>query len=374
MYIATYVIDIAALFYLMVLLYSGTSLNSYRKKPFLIAIILTIIIILSETGTVFAGNGSLHLRSINVLCNILGFSLAPMIPVAITLIFDRRILKTHKFLLVPTLINIVATVLSPLFKLIFYVDANNQYIRGDYFFIFIAVYIFNFLFLVVRTLDVGKKYNYPIMWKMVALSVFTIVGTSIQLADPSAYSSWHCVTLSLFLYFLLMSEFDGSFDTLTGLYNRATFDKAAKETVSPKAFSIIILDINDFKSINDTYGHDYGDRVIKNVAGIIRESFNKHYTCYRFGGDEYSVIGNETDQDKIEYHLRTMTDALDQMRKNGNPLPTVSYGYSISKGGEKPDFYKTLKEADDQMYHFKKLHKANVANKTTVPNSVQKDE
>jgi diguanylate cyclase (GGDEF)-like protein len=367
MYIATYSIDLAALFYLIGLLHASTSLNNYRKKPFLISIILTVIIILSEAGTVLASNGSINLRSINIFCNILGFALTPMIPLAITAIFDSRILRTNKLLLVPTLINIVATVLSPQLRFIFYVDANNQYTRGDFFYIFIAAYIINFSFLIVRTLDVGKKYNYPIMWKLVALSLFTIIGTSIQLVYPLAYSSWHSVTLSLFIYFLLMSEFDSNFDSLTGLYNRAVFDKTAKQMVRPKAFSVIILDINDFKSVNDAYGHDYGDTVIKAVAAIIRESFNKHYTCYRFGGDEFSIIGSETNQEKIEYQLRIMTNSLAELRKKVNPLPTVSYGYSIFRGGEKMDFQKNLKEADEQMYYFKKIHKGDAAHATTVP-------
>ncbi len=371
MYIATYLIDIAALFFLIWLLYSSASLNINRKKPFLAGIILTIIIILSEAGTIFANNGSLNLRNIKIFLNVLGFSLAPMIPIVIALIFDRKILSTHRIWLVPTLINIVATVLSPQFGFIFYVDANKQYIRGDYFFIFITVYIINFLFLIISTLDMGEKYNYPIMRKMVALSLFTIIGTSIQLVYPLAYSTWHCVTLSFFLYFLVISDFDSSFDTLTGFYNRAAFDKAAKQIVGPKAFSVIILDINDFKSINDTYGHDYGDTVIKAVAVIIRKSFNKHYTCYRFGGDEFSVIGKESDQKKIEDLLRTMTNNLAKMREKGNPLPTVSYGYSIFRGGEKHDFYKILKEADDQMYHFKEVHKADATHKTTVPSQAQ---
>ena len=343
------------------------TLNNNRKKPFLIGIILTIIIILSEVGTVFTDNGSLELRSINVLCNILGFALTPIIPIAITLIFDGRLLRRYKFLLVPTLINIVATVLSPLFRLIFYVDANNHYFRGDYFFIFIIVYIINFLILVISTLKIGKNYNYPIMWKLFALSLFTIIGTSIQIVYPLAYSSWHCVTLSLLLYFLLMSEFDSSFDKLTGLYNRAAFDKAVKQLAETKGFSIILIDINDFKSVNDTYGHEYGDTVIKEVAEIIRKSFNRYFTCYRFGGDEFSIIGNETDQEKIEYQLRTMTDNLAEMREKGTPLPTVSYGYSIFKGGEKLDFHKAFKEADDQMYNFKKKHKADATQETTVP-------
>lgn len=360
MYTATYIIDIAALFYLMRLLYSSTALNNQRKKPFLIAIILTIIIILSESVTVLTENGSLNFRSINILSNILGFALTPMIPISIALIFDRMILRMNKLWLIPNLINIIATILSPLFRFVFYVDEYNLYMRGDYFFIFIIVYFMNFMFLVIVTLEGGKKYNYPIMG-MLALSLFTILGTSIQLVYPLAYSSWHCVTLSLLLYFLLMSEFDSSFDTLTSLYNRATFDKATKQLEATKAFSVIILDINNFKSINDTYGHDYGDSVIKAVAEIIRKSFNKHYTCYRFGGDEFSIIGNELDKEKIEHQLRIMTNNFQEMREEGNPLPTVSYGYSIFQGGEKLDFQKILKDADTQMYHYKRINKAAVA-------------
>jgi len=366
MYISAYIIDIAALLYLAGAVYSSTALNLFRKKPFLIGIIFTVIIIVSEAGTVFAGNGNLNLRSINILCNILGFALAPVIPLAIAFIFDRRFFRRYRFLLIPTFVNIVLTVLSPLFKLIFYVDASNDYFRGDCFFIFIIVYIINFLLLVISTLKIGRERNYPMMWKLAALSLFTICGTSIQLVKPSAYSSWHCVTLSLILYFLLMSEFDSSFDALTGFYSRAAFEKATKQIKETKAFSIIILDINNFKNVNDTYGHDYGDAVLKTVAAVIRKSFNKHYTCYRFGGDEFSILSDETDQEKIEQHLRAMTNNLGEMREKGEPLPTVSYGYSIFHGGEKLDFQKTFKEADEQMYCFKKIQKADAAKKKTT--------
>lgn len=371
MYIATYIIDIAALFYLIGLLKSSSALNRNRKKPFLAGIILTVIIILSEAGTIFADNGGLDLRNLNIFCNVLGFALAPLIPIIITLVFDRRIITTHRFILIPSVVNIISTLLSPQFRFIFYIDESNNYVRGDYFYIFIAVYIINFLFLMISTLDMGKKYNYPMMLKLVALSFFTIIGTSIQLVVPSAYSSWHSVTLALFLYFLLMSEFDSSFDTLTGLYNRATFDRAVQEIVKAKAVSVVILDINDFKSVNDTYGHDYGDRVIKTVASVIRDSFNKHYRCYRYGGDEFSVISCESDPEKIEHQLEVMTKALAEMRVDGNRLPTVSYGYSIFNGEETLDFHKILRDADEQMYHFKKQYKSGTARWNNVSTVVE---
>jgi len=318
-----------------------------------------VLVILSEAGTIFTGSGNSTPRGLNILCNLLGFALTPMIPLAITLIFDRRIFTKSKFLLFPTLLSIVATTLSPLFGFIFYVDANNQYMRGDFFFLFITAYIINFLILFICTLNVGRKHNYPIKWKLVVLFLFTVAGTSIQLVYPSAYSSWHCVTLSLILFFLLMSEFDSSFDSLTGLYNRAAFDKMVKRMkTESKGFTVIALDINDFKNVNDSYGHDYGDTAIKTVAAIIRKSFTNHCTCYRFGGDEFIIISSETNREKIESQLKTMIKNLEEERKKDNPLPTISYGYSTFRGGRKVDFHKILKEADDQMYHYKRTYKA----------------
>jgi diguanylate cyclase (GGDEF)-like protein len=358
MYIATYAIDVAALIYLIGVLKSSAALNIYRKKPFMIGIILTLIVIASESVTVFVANGGPSLRSINVLCNIIGFTLAPIIPLVIAYVFDGRILRKHKLLFIPSLVNAVAAISSPLSKLIFYVDANNHYFRENYYFIFIAVYYINLLLLIISTLEVGKKYNYPIKNKLVALAFFTIIGTSIQLQFPTSYSTWHCATLALLLYFLLLSEFDSSFDTLSGFYNRAAFDKTIKDMPASKAFSFIIIDINDFKSFNDTYGHDYGDNLIRKVAEIIRKSFNRHYTCYRFGGDEFSIISNETDQKKIENQLKIMIDNIADMRESGTPLPTVSYGYRIFNGEDELDFHEILQQADKQMYHFKMIHKA----------------
>lgn len=359
-YIATHSIDIIALFFLGVLLSRSNMLNNYRKKPFLFGIVLTVIIILSETGTILAGNGDPKLRGLNICCNVIGFALTPVILITLIAICDIKILQAHKLFILPTLINMIAAVLSPISKSIFYIDGNNHYERGNFFFAFVAVYIINLIFLVACTLHTGEIHHYPIKGKMIALSLFTVSGTSIQLVRPEVYSTWHCVTLALLLYFLLLSDFDSSFDTLTGLYNRAAFEKAAKQMTGRKAFAVIVLDINNFKSINDTYGHDYGDIVLKTVAEIIRKSLDGHYTCFRVGGDEFYIICRETKQERIEYQLKSMTIVLAKERESNRHLPTIAYGYSIFRGGDL-NFQRILKEADEKMYGFKKLQKTKVS-------------
>lgn len=356
-YIAIYTIDIIALLFLSGLLYSNNLLGNHRKRSFSYAIILTILVILSEGGTMIAYEGGTDLRSLNILCNVLGFALTPIIPIVLIAIFDTNAFKMHILLLLPTTLNIVAAILSPLFGLIFYVDANNHYERGNIFFVFVIVYIINIIFLLIRILCACQKSLYPIKWKIISLSLFTLTGTCIQLLIPSVYSSWHCVTLSLLLLYILLSEFDGSFDTLTGFYNRAAFEKASKYLTGRKNLFVIAMDINNFKEINDTYGHEYGDTVLKEVATIIKSSFDDNCSCYRIGGDEFYIICRDANRKKLEHQLKCMTSNLAKERQNDSHLPMVAYGYSVFQGGNALDFQKTLKEADDQMYYYKQLHK-----------------
>lgn len=354
-YLVIYMIDIAALLFLCGLLYDNNLLSTYRKRSFIYGIILTILVILAEIGTLLALEGRTYLRSLNILFNVLGFAFTPIIPIILIAVFSTKAHKINIFLLLPTMINFITVVLSPMFGLIFYVDSDNFYTRGKFFFVFVAVYIINIIFLMIFTAYACRRSLYPIKGKIISLSVFTLAGSFIQLLLPSVHSSWHCVTLSLFLLYIFLSEFDGSFDALTGLYNRAAYDRAIKKLKTRKVFSVVLMDINSFKMINDTYGHEYGDTVLKDVGAIIRHSFDDQSAWYRIGGDEFCVIRRDDNREKLELQLRFMTSSLTKVRQNNRPFPTVDFGYSIFRGNEVPNIKKILKEADDQIYNYKQL-------------------
>lgn len=356
-YIATYSIDIAALIFLCYLIYNNNLLNQNRKAPFYFGTALTILIILAEAGTILVGNDSSGLRYLNIICNVFGFALTPVLPIIFIAIFDVNLLKNNKLIVLPSLINLCITVLSPFFGFVFYVDASNHYQRGNLFFVFVAAYIVNVILLLRTTVMTKKGSHDPIRAESIALSFFVVAGTSVQLFVPSVHSSWHSVSLTLLLYYLVLSEYDGSFDALTRLYNRAAFAKAAKKLDGKKLYSVVVLDIDNFKEINDAYGHDYGDSVLKSIASVISESFNDSCRSYRVGGDEFYIIRRSANQMELDQLIKTMIYRLAQERENDRRLPTVSYGYSICKGEAKIGFQQVLKEADMQMYRFKEVHK-----------------
>jgi diguanylate cyclase (GGDEF)-like protein len=320
-------------------------------------IIFTIVVILAEIVTIYVNEGNTVLRSFNIFSNVIGFALTPVIPIALITIFDRNILQKHKLLVLPTLLNFLTVILSPFFGLIFYIDLNNYYQRGSFFGFFVVVYIINIIFLLFSTLYTCQKYFYPIKWKIVSLTLFTVTGTCIQLLFPTIFSTWHCVTFSLFLFYILLLEFEGSFDTMTELFNRAAFDKSTTNLKCNNNFSVVIMDINNFKEINDNFGHEYGDTVLKEVAMIIRNAFDKNCSCYRIGGDELCVICRYANKDKLENQLMDIKKNLAKERLKDRSLPSVAYGYSIFEGEKTLDFKKEFKEADKQMYNCKQQQK-----------------
>jgi len=352
-HIVLYALDIFALLFLLGLLRGYNLLGNQRKSPFSYGVIFIIISILAEAGTILPWGGWGELRSINIIFNIIGFAITPIIPIVLIAIFDIKIIRLHRLFLIPTILNIFLVALSPFFGLIFSVDANNHYERGSIFFFFVLVYVTNIIMLAVTIWYTGQKYLYPIKFKIALLAFFTVSATSVQLVVPLTYTSWHCVTLSLLLLYILLSDFDSSFDTVTKLYNRAAFEKEAKRLSGKEVFSIIVMDINNFKEVNDKYGHEYGDIALKELGEIIRNSFHKSCSGYRIGGDEFCVICRDGNEEKIEQHLKAMTNMLTSKRQNDNWLPTVAYGYSVYRRGEALSFDEVMKKADEHMYLYK---------------------
>ena len=354
--IATSAINIFALVILSRLVVSNSIIIRQRKKPFCIGIIITVIVILAEVGTIVAGGGGAEGRYLNITSNVLGFIFTPFIPLVLLAIFDVRVLKSHVYLFLPALINGIVAGVSPFFGFIFSIDADNRYTRGPFFLLFVTVYKLHILFLVFFTLSKTDQLH-SIYWRIFGLSMFVVIGTCVQLIFPTVYTTWHSVTLTLFLYYLILSEHDGKLDPLTGLDNRSAFEKDIRNIRHKKRCTVIAMDVNDFKLVNDTYGHEYGDAVLTKVAATIRASFDRYCGCYRVGGDEFCVLCKGTDPEKLHLQLEKMTRLLDEERLLDSTLPTVAYGLATSQTKD-PDMQAMLKAADAEMYECKHKQKS----------------
>lgn len=107
-------------------------------------------------------------------------------------------------------------------------------------------------------------------------------------------------------------------DSLTGLYNHSTFMEIIEELLKNKnsKFGIIIADLDDFKKINDTYGHQAGDYVLKEVATLFSKEFRDTDIIARYGGEEFAMILPNTDPDTVQNVAERIRKNIQEMQLN----------------------------------------------------------
>jgi len=348
--LTTLAVDALALVILYTLLRFDRVMENTRKRAFSFGIGLIIIAIIAEAGTLIALQGDANFVIIHIIFNVFGFSLVPFIPLAFIMVFDSLPTRKYKFVFIPSFINVLITALSPIYKFIFYVDANNSYQRGNFFFIFVVAYMINiFLFIYVAWKKTKSEF-YPIKWKIFYMAILLIGGVSIQVIFPNIHSSWHVVTLTVLVFYIILFDFEGNFDALTRLYNRSAFEKEIIKLENKSNYSIVLLDINKFKLVNDTFGHDYGDLVLIEMADAIRAIFSQSTKYFRIGGDEFCIIIHCSEKTKLEERLLLLHETLETKRLIDVEFPTLAYGYGICSSAHAANFKSAFKQADLCMY------------------------
>ena len=155
-------------------------------------------------------------------------------------------------------------------------------------------------------------------------------------------------------------EYMAHYDRLTGVANRRLMESSISEELIRQRrynvpFSILFIDCNKFKQINDTYGHDCGDKVLTYVATQLQELIRENDRCFRYAGDEFVItLASQTYQEALMACKRLTQFFQDHpMPYEGSYLPiTISCGAAASDG--KKTMEELLKQADEQLYFHKR--------------------
>jgi diguanylate cyclase (GGDEF)-like protein len=149
------------------------------------------------------------------------------------------------------------------------------------------------------------------------------------------------------------------FDSMTKLYNKGSFMDILQEQVDKfraytPTMALFFIDVDHFKTVNDTLGHLAGDSVITQVADLLKSSLRKNDFPARYGGDEFAVIAPDTNTEqshKLAEKLRGRVEAFDF--NSGTLHITISVGYTIFRPGETLENF--IRRADKALYDAKQL-------------------
>lgn len=328
------------------------------RKQFALAACITIMVIMAEIGCIVFENRIATSSVPAFTANMIGFSLSPFIAVILTKAFSVEKGKLRALLTIPAWINLALVISSPWTGLIFHVG-NNHYLRGPWFGVYVAAYLCSYAILIAESFKAIRLYQCHIKSMFIMLFVFTFTGTLVQIILPDIHTSWLCITLSLILYYAYFCELSETQDILTGLLNRSVYEQYIKSLDQNVSGSVLIFDLDNFKQINDLYGHQWGDSCLQIVGKLIKDCFLHIGLCYRIGGDEFCVTCRTTNERHLKEALGSFQGKIDEIRKSHhtqNEFPMVSAGYSIFLGFEKV-YAAAMKEADAQMYHLKNKRK-----------------
>ena len=348
-----------AVFMMLILdtLVFGNDLMETKQKRRMYAIsVLLIIGAVSEWLGVLLNGTDTRLRVPHIIIKVLELGTAPIIPILCSELFGK--LKLRKFIISMLAINAFLEILSGFLGFIFYVDDANVYKHGTFYGIYIISYMAGVMYFLHALLRECKKYyasNHGIIFLIIT---FFLSGLIMQYVASGVRVIWLCTAVDVLMVYSYFSELTQRTDALTHLLNRRSYESRLSHM--KESTTIFFFDVDSFKSVNDTYGHAFGDATLTGVAEAIHSVFGKKGHCYRIGGDEFCamICGTNGNTDKYIY------DFLQEMknrRSADHRLPRVSVGYADFVPGE-GSVEDAIHEADLMMYDYKREQKKEVAN------------
>jgi diguanylate cyclase (GGDEF)-like protein len=284
--------------------------------------------------------GSLN-RSLNITFNLLMYISIPIAPSLWIVYSDYRVNRNvtrlrrlSSILLLFIGVNALLSLLSLEYGWYFLVDAQNVYSRGPLFVVYevycIALVFYSFVFILMSRKQLGNLH----FLSLIQFFVPQAIGIMLQWLFYGTSYNWAGMTISLLIIYFYIQNHDLNTDYLTGVYNRRELDgyirMKIKSSAEGKSFSAILLDMNEFKQINDQFGHEVGDAALRDTVEIIKKNLRPNDFLARYGGDEFMVVLALDERTSLMMVMRRIRASVDAF----NALQRRPYQISFSMGGD----------------------------------------
>ena len=287
---------------------------------------------------------------LHIAVKVLEFCAAPCIGIFMALILDAPHKETAMIvLLLHTLLQVVLSFSGAIIQ----VDAQSHYTHGPLYGIYTAVYVsaaFYGVFAVLRSI---YKYQYGGVGFLLSVLGFNLTGMVIQMLDSAIRVDYIATAMAAIMIYVFTLDMIQQTDELTGLINRRGYENTLTHLREPCI--ILFFDVDNFKSVNDTYGHGAGDRCLRLTGRALWEVYSRCGQCFRIGGDEFCVILTKHMQ-SVESLWDELVRVMAKARREEPLLPKLSMGYAVFDP-ESLTPQEAIEEADQMMYRVKQARK-----------------
>ena len=341
-----------------------------KYKRVVVELSTSLSLMIFGNGVLSCVNGTNFFGSyyINYVFTVIYFLLNGLVPLLwfkyMFIFYDTSPKKSiSQITAIPYLLYLILIFINCFTDILFSINSNNQYQREDGFWLIVILNMTYILAsVVVIILAITRNRGFRSEGKHILLGML-LVALGIVLQLYFWEDSFILLTFLLFMLivFLRFQNLEMLVDPLTGLGNRRRMqlyiDKLSRKRKGE--FSAIVFDIDDFKDINDLYGHIYGDRVLIVISKILEKSAgNKKITCIRYGGDEFIVITPKEEVNEFIAKFKKLLSEFNDHKEFPSKID-VSIGVSEFTVNSEINMEYIINTADKLMYEKKKLKKRN---------------
>ncbi|HEY8395394.1 MAG TPA: diguanylate cyclase [Bacilli bacterium] len=355
------VLDLYSLMVLLVVFFS-TKQNLERSnsgKIYYQMLIVVLVILVADALSTFDGNKYSFFPVFNQLGSFLIFLLGPIIPgLWILYVGNELMMKpfslefSKKVLTIIFIINLALLIGNQFWGWYYCIDASNIYHRGPlfvYFVLFNLVMIIYPILLLMRNKRALPKHR---IRALIFFALVPIVGIAIQTIFYGYSVSVNFLVFSLLIAFIFIQKENLDKDFLTHIGNRRKLDQSFNAFVhTNRSFSAILLDLDNFKQINDKYGHQKGDWALMKTVEILKSSLREGDILTRYGGDEFCILTAIDNHERLKEYVRRIRKNLEIYNESPEadiPLD-LSIGYMVFQPG-KGSISEFIKKLDQKMY------------------------
>lgn len=313
-------------------------------------------------------NDSQIMLTISKICNCILYSLAGFLTVRIALFFDYSInysksgyFRLNMIFLPLVIINLILSILSIFYNIYFHYDNSGNYFHGNFYFVYLILLFIPIIFKIIKMILQKRtiiKFFKLLILGLICPAIFLVIHHLVKLPFAIMFPS---LTLALAIYNTLLISNNLYVDYLTKLQNKRGIDKyfsSIPNTISEN-FVLIYLDVDNFKYLNDNFGHTEGDYVLSLIGKFILKSIKINDLAARFGGDEFVIATICNDNNDYQNIIDVLLNNIDNFnKKNIKPYKiSISYGLSITKPKIPINKEHIIKQADINMYKHKETKK-----------------
>lgn len=345
---------------LLVILYIKRDIYNFSGKIFKYMIILNIVLSLLEGATLFFnGVDDSFARFMHYSLNFIVFLFTPLIGSLWAIYLDHKItksldhIKKNYYYLLPFIIGGVLLVINFFTPVLFSISADNEYTREPLMKLNGAMLILLLFYIVYFAYINRKNIDKRLLYGAALFLVFPALGGIIQMIFYGVSTIYSMFALGIFSTYIALETMGTSRDSLTGLFTRVKANEYINELLYKSGeFGVIMIDLDDFKNLNDNHGHTEGDKLLIRFGKVLSEVFFKESIVSRFGGDEFLIIKNNFHISDFDQYKKKIYEEL-KIEHDSNEIYEgfkFSIGCSVYEGGSKRTGEELIIEADNNMY------------------------